>query len=219
MTIAVQAERHAVSRDHGVQRAHIAEGVFRFELKMGREDVAGGIILKADEGELGAAAFEPIMTAGVGEHHPAEARTAQAAGAVLARATLLRRSQLGRAQNAAHALAADLEIFLTAEFFAEMRIIEALILATGQCEDGAPQGRRQSPGHGPSAVAVMHPSDPVGTIAALEPLHLPFTQLQQTSRFAYAQPPADCILNHFHPLELFLTHRHHPVRVTESRCS
>ena len=45
VTIAVQAERHAVSRDHGVQRAHIAEGVFRFELKMGREDLAGGIIL------------------------------------------------------------------------------------------------------------------------------------------------------------------------------
>ena len=28
-----------------------------------------------------------------------------------------------------------------------------------------------------------------------------------------------CILNHFHPLELFLTHRHHPSRVTKSRCS
>src|ERR1039458_6607227 len=37
--------------------------------------------------------------------------------------------------------------------------------------------------------------------------------------FAYAQPPARCILNHFHPLELFLTHRHHPYRVTKSRCS
>ena len=36
---------------------------------------------------------------------------------------------------------------------------------------------------------------------------------------AYAQPPARCILNHFHPLELFLTHRHHPYRVTKSRCS
>jgi Integrase core domain len=40
--------------------------------------------------------------------------------------------------------------------------------------------------------------------------HLRFTQLQQTGGFAYAQPPARCILNHFHSLELFLTHRHHP---------
>ena len=42
VTIAIEAERHAVSGDHGVQRAQIAEGVFRFELKMGREDLAGG---------------------------------------------------------------------------------------------------------------------------------------------------------------------------------
>jgi PQQ-like domain len=59
----------------------------------------------------------------------------------------------------------------------------------------------------------------IGPIAAFEALHLPFTQLQQTGGFAYAQPPARCILNHFHPLELFLTHRHHPYRVTKSRCS
>ena len=38
-------------------------------------------------------------------------------------------------------------------------------------------------------------------------------------RFAYAQPPACCILNHFDSLELFLTHRHHPYGVTKSRCS
>src|SRR6266498_5130835 len=66
---------------------------------------------------------------------------------------------------------------------------------------------------------MLHPADRIGSIAAFEPLHLPFTQLQQTGGFAYAQPPACCILYHFHPLELFLTHRHHPWRVTESRCS
>jgi len=47
----------------------------------------------------------------------------------------------------------------------------------------------------------------------------PAFQLQQAGGFAYPQPPAHCILNHFHPLELFLTHRHHPSRVTKSRCS
>src|ERR1035437_6871440 len=31
------------------------------------------------------------------------------------------------------------------------------------------------------------------------------SQLRQAGGFAYAQPPARCILNHFHPLELFLT--------------
>ena len=75
------------------------------------------------------------------------------------------------------------------------------------------------PWHAASAIAVLHPVDGIGPIAALQPLYLPFTQLQQTGGFAYAQPPACCILYHFHSLELFLTHRHHPSRVTESRCS
>jgi hypothetical protein len=49
-----------------------------------------------------------------------------------------------------------------------------------------------------------------GLVAPLEPLDLPLTQLQQTGGLAYAQPPTRRILNYFHPLELFLTHRHHP---------
>jgi hypothetical protein len=59
-------------------------------------------------------------------------------------------------------------------------------VAAGQFQDGVPQSRGQSPRHGPPAVAVMHPIDAVGTIALLEPLRLPLTQLQQTGSFAYA---------------------------------
>jgi|HubBroStandDraft_6_1064221.scaffolds.fasta_scaffold06410_4 hypothetical protein len=66
---------------------------------------------------------------------------------------------------------------------------------------------------------MVHPSHGVGAVAPLEPLHLPFTQLQQTRGFASALPPVDRILNHFHQLELFLTHCHHPSRVTKSGCS
>src|SRR5271168_580611 len=108
VAVAVQAERDAVRRDHSVQSAEIPERIFRFELEVSGEDLAGGVILKADESELRTAAFEPIMTASVGEHHHAEARTAQAAGAVLAGAALLRRSQLGRTQDAADGFATDL---------------------------------------------------------------------------------------------------------------
>jgi hypothetical protein len=202
-----------------VHSAEITESVFRFKLKVSGEDLAGGVVLKADQGELGAAAFQPIMAAGVGEHHHAEAGTAQAAGAVAARTALLRRSQLGRTQDATHGLTTDLEFLFRVQFFAEMRIIEALILAARQLEDGPAQASGQSPGHGPSAIAMVHPSHRFGAVTPLEPLHLPFTQLQQTRGFAYAQPPVDRILNHFQPLELFLTHCHHPSRVTKSGCS
>ena len=100
-----------------MQSAEIAEGIFGFELEVSGQDLAGGVILKADESELGAAAFEPVVTAGIGERHHAEARTGRAAGAILTRPALLRRGQFGGAQDAAHGLAADGEIFLDAKFF------------------------------------------------------------------------------------------------------
>src|SRR6202049_1067216 len=155
VAIAVQAKGDAVSGDHGAQSAEIAESVFRFELEVSGEDPAGGVILKADEGELGAAALEPIMTAGVGEHHYAEAGQAAVGGAVLAGTTLLRGSQLGGAQDAAHALAADYQVLRGLQFFPKMRIVEALILAARQFQDRPAQDGGQSPGHGPSAIAVM----------------------------------------------------------------
>ena len=91
VAVAIEAERNAVSGDHGVQGAEIAEGIFGFELEVGGQDLAGSVILKADEGELGAAALEPVMTAGIGEGHHAETWAGQAAGAILARPALLRR--------------------------------------------------------------------------------------------------------------------------------
>src|SRR5208337_1818966 len=154
VAVAVEAEGYAVRGDHGVQGAEIAEGIFGFELEVGGQDLAGGVILKADERELGAAALEPVVTAGIGERHHAETWTGQAAGAILARPALLRRSQFGGPQDAAYGLAADGEVFLDPKFFREMGIVEALILAAGQGQDQLLLGRRQSPRHGASAIAV-----------------------------------------------------------------
>ena len=64
MTITVEAERDAVSGDHGVQRAQIADGIFGFELEVRGEDLPGGVVLKANQSEGGAAAFEPVVTVG-----------------------------------------------------------------------------------------------------------------------------------------------------------
>jgi hypothetical protein len=38
-------------------------------------------------------------------------------------------------------------------------------------------GEEESPRHGASAIAVLHPADGIGPIAAFETLHLSFTQL------------------------------------------
>jgi hypothetical protein len=219
VAVAVEAERDAVSGDHGAEGAKVAEGIFGFELEVSGEDLPGGVVLKAEERELGTAPFEPIVTTGIGERHHAEARAGRAAGTISTRPALLRRRQFGGAQEAAHGFAADGEVLFDTKFFRQMRIVEALVLATRQVQDQLLLGKRQGPRHGASAIAVLDPANGIGPIAAFEALHLAFTQLQQTGGFAYAQPPARCILNHFHPLELFLTHRHHPDRVTKSRCS
>jgi hypothetical protein len=78
-----------------VQGAKIADGIFGFELKVSGEDLAGGVVLKADESERGTAAFEPVMTASVGERHHAETRTGRASGTILPQPALLRGSQFG----------------------------------------------------------------------------------------------------------------------------
>ena len=97
--------------------------------------MTGGVVLKAEEGEQGAAALEPVMTAGIGERHHAEAWAGRAAGVIFAGPALLRRGQFGGAQDAAHGLAAEAEILLDPKFFGEVGIVEAPVLAPGQVQD------------------------------------------------------------------------------------
>jgi hypothetical protein len=153
--------------DHGVESAKIAERVFGFELEVSGQDLAGGVILKGDESELGAAAFEPVMTAGIGERHHAEAWAGWPARAILARPALLRRRQFGGAQEAAHGLAADGQVLLGMEFFREVGIVKALVLAAGQAQDQLLLGNRNRPRHAASAIAVLHPGYGVGAVAPL----------------------------------------------------
>src|SRR5260221_1652126 len=93
VTVAVKTERNAVGRDHGMQGEEIAHGIFGFALEVSGQDLCGSIVLKTDEGELGAAAFEPVMTAGIGERHHAETRAGRAAGTLPAWAAGLRRDR------------------------------------------------------------------------------------------------------------------------------
>ena len=186
---------------------------------MSGENLAGGVVLKAHESKFGAATFQPVMTAGVGEHHHAEAGTAQAASAELAGGRFCGEANLA-AQNGAHALAADRQMLFAVKFLTEMRIVEASILAAGQFEDGAPQRHGQSPRHGPSAVAVMHPIDAVGTIAR-RLSRCTCRSLNCSRRAAsltLSRPPTAFSIT-FTRWNSFCPHCHHPSRVTKSGCS
>jgi len=95
--IVVEAEANAVGSDHGVHTAQLADGIFRFELEVSGQHVAGGVVLKTDRCACGVAAFEPIVAAGIGESHHAETRAGRAPGAILTGPAFLRRGQFGGA--------------------------------------------------------------------------------------------------------------------------
>ena len=141
VAIAIETERDTVRGDHGVQSAEIAEGILGFELEMGGQDLTGGIVLKADQGEGGAAAFEPVMTTSVGERHHAEAGAGWTARTIFSWPSFLRRGHFGGAQNPAHGFAAEGEVLFALKFFRQMGIVEALILAARQGQDQLPLGK------------------------------------------------------------------------------
>jgi len=128
-----------------VQGAEIADRIFGFELEVSGEDLAGGVILKADESKGGAAAFEPVVTAGIGQRHHAKARAGRAAGAIFARPALLRRGEFRGPQDAPHGLAADGKILFSTKLFRQMRIVEALILASGLGSRSTASGEEARP--------------------------------------------------------------------------
>src|ERR1019366_447581 len=110
----------------------VTQSILGFELELGGQDVAGGVILEADEGEARTAALEPVVTTGIGLQHHASARAAWAAGAIFAGTTLLRGGQLGPPQNTAQGFAAEAESFILHQLVVKMRVVEAGILGAGQ---------------------------------------------------------------------------------------
>src|SRR5205807_5317279 len=74
VAVAIEAEGNAVSGEQSLQTAEVTYGIFRFQLKVCGDHAAGGVILKADQGEARTATFQPIVTAGIGLQHHAKAR-------------------------------------------------------------------------------------------------------------------------------------------------
>ena len=147
-------------------------------MEMGGGDSTGGVVLQSQQGEARPAAFEPVMATSVGQLHQAEAGTALAAGAILARAPFLRRSQPCGAQKAPQAFAGEGKAFLGDELLVQMGIVEAGISGACQVEDALPPVGGKSPRFGEAAVAMRQPIGGAGLKATFKALHLSFAQFQ-----------------------------------------
>src|SRR5580658_769104 len=106
VTIAVKAERDATAAQQAAEQAKIAAGIFGGK-KFGGEDLASGVVEKAQQGELRATLFEPGMQAGIEEQHVAFTSAREASLAMSGSATLAGRADAGRAQQTAESFAAQ----------------------------------------------------------------------------------------------------------------
>ena len=153
VTIPVETEGYAEAAQQAAEQAEIATRVFGGE-KFGDGNFASGVVEKAEQGELGAAIFQPAVQAAIKQQHLALASARQAALAMRGSAALTRRAHSCRAQQTAESFAPEREAFLLGQFFAEMMVVETGIGGAGQMQDAIPHALRQTAMAGPSAAGV-----------------------------------------------------------------
>ena len=81
VVIAVKTKGKTVTAQQAAKQPEIAASVFGGE-KFGDHDLAGSVVEKAEQGELGAAIFEPAVQAGIEQEHFAFTGTCEAAQAM-----------------------------------------------------------------------------------------------------------------------------------------
>src|SRR5258708_14779388 len=217
--IPVKSERYAVAAEHLFQQAEIAEGSFRGE-ELCSQDFAGGIVLHAESGESGAAAFEPVVRAAVELHEFAEARGTRAALAMSGSTALARRAEAIAAQQAAQRFATEEEAFTLDQLLAELVVVKAGVNAACQLHDAPAHGVRHAAGTGRAAVGVSQSRLPVFAHTLLQAFNLAHAQTQESGGSGTRHVSLDACTDYAHSLQFLLTQRECLLShgVTFSRC-
>ena len=132
-----------MAAQQAAEQAEIAAGVFGGK-ELGDQDFAGGVVQEAEQGELGAAIFQPAVEAGVEQPHLAFARAGQTALTMRGGTTLAGRAETVATQQATKSLAAEGKTFDLTKLLAEMVIVEARVARACQIEDASAHLLRQS---------------------------------------------------------------------------
>ena len=130
--IAIHCPWNSPAFHHMAQCSQISRAVFRLGLKARRRHLSGRIVDPADDGQHRPAAFQPVVPAGVGEHHHAFLRTSLSARPILRRPPLLWRPNLRLAQDPPHARPAQSDSFGCGELLLQVRVVEPYVLSAGQ---------------------------------------------------------------------------------------
>jgi len=203
----------------GMQHVEIAFSGFREE-ELSGQDLAGGIILHAKQGEARTAACEPVVRAAVELHEFAFASHTQTALAMSGRTALARGAVAFLAQEAAQGFATERKAFDLVELFAKVVVVEPSIFGAIQAQDRLTSALGQAARAGPAAVGVSQRRLPVFAQTPFQALNLAHAQAQEFGGAGTRHGSLDASGNYAHSLKFLLTQRECLLshRVTFSRC-
>jgi hypothetical protein len=112
----------------------------RSQFGLGDQDLAGGVVEEAQQGEFWAAIFQLAVNAGVEQKHLALASAGQTALTMSGSAAFAGRADSGAAEKTTESFAAERKTFDLSELFAEMVIVEARVARAGEIEDAGASG-------------------------------------------------------------------------------
>lgn len=156
----------------------IPVGIFRGK-ELGNGNLAGGVVQKAEEGELWAAIFEPVMQAAIEKEHFALASAAKTSLAVLRRAPFLGGAETVLAEQTAERFPAERNTFPLAKLLAEMMIVKTHITGAGEMQDTLPHTCRKTARARPTATGVCQRRLPVFAHAFPQAFNLAHAQAQE----------------------------------------
>jgi len=217
--IAVEGKGSAMATQQLTEQREIAEGGFGRE-ELSGQDFSGGVVLQAEGGKSGTAAFQPVVRGTVELHQLAFTSGSQTALAMSGSAALAGRTDARLAQETAEGLATESEALDLAKFFAEVVIVEAGIGSAGQANDGLPDATRKTARTGPTAVGVRQSRLPLLPQTFLETPHLTDAKREQYGGSGACHLAFSATGNYAHSLQFLLTQRECPSShgVTFSRC-
>ena|GEM_PF-3290303 len=172
VTIAVEAERDAIATQQAAQQAKIAAGIIAEE-ELGDENFTSGVIQEAEQGQLRAPIFQPVMKTGIQKQPLAFPSARQAALAMPGGTTFARGADSGGAQQPTESLATERKAFQFTELLAEMAIVEARITSSCQLQDASTRAYGQTTWAGPAAADVCQSGCAALPIASFETLDMP----------------------------------------------
>jgi hypothetical protein len=172
MAIAVEGERHTVAAQQAAEQAKIAASVFG-ESKERHQDLASRIVEKGEQSQLWAPSFEPVVEAGIEQHHFPFPSAAETALTVSGGTPLSGRAEASGAEQPTQRLAAEGQAFLLDELFAEVVIIEPGVTGPSQMQDPVSDALRQAARAGPPAAGVCQSRCACLPITRFESFHMP----------------------------------------------